>query len=55
VTDDVRIAAERARQKVGESLWKVLSTREQTDAIYRELRIVDAERIARQATDSHDS
>jgi hypothetical protein len=44
--DDFRIAVERARKRIGEHVWDALSSHEQTIEIYRELRALDAERVA---------
>lgn len=47
MSDDFQLAVERARKRIGESLWNTLSSRAQTIEIYRELRALDAERVAR--------
>ena len=46
MSEDVQIAVERARTRIGESLWNVMTSHEQTIEIYRELRALDAERVA---------
>jgi hypothetical protein len=55
VPDDIQIAYERARRLFGAMIWKLLTSHEQADAIYKELRALDAERIVAQVADSHDS
>jgi len=52
--NDVAIAVERARRRAGETFWRLLSMHEQTVAIYRELRALDAERVAGQTANSGD-
>ena len=47
--DDFHIAVERAQTLFGKSFWGLLSTHEQAAAIYREIRALDAERVARVA------
>lgn len=37
------LAADRAKQSVGEHVWHGLAIAEQSEAIYRELRLIDAE------------
>jgi hypothetical protein len=49
VRDDFRIAVERARKRIGERLWVTMSSHAQSTEIYRELRALDAERVAQQA------
>ena len=44
--DDFQIAVERARKRIGEALWKSMSSRGQTIEIYVELRALDKERAA---------
>ena len=41
--DDFQIAAERARQRLGEAAWNQMTTHERAGAIYAELRALDAE------------
>jgi hypothetical protein len=48
MSDDFRIAVERARDRVGENVWRGMSLHDQADAIYQELRDIDAERFVRQ-------
>jgi hypothetical protein len=44
--DDFQIAAERARQRMGQRIWDTMSTHERATVIYRELGALDAERAA---------
>ncbi len=46
ISDDFRIAAERAREVWGNKIWNQISTREQCEAIYKEIRAMDKERAA---------
>ncbi|MGD0431769.1 MAG: response regulator [Acetobacteraceae bacterium] len=46
MSDDFCVAAERALLCSGTLAWGQLSTREQADAIYRELRALDSEHVA---------
>jgi len=46
--DDFQIAAQLARERVGELTWKTMSAHQQTIAIYEELRALDLERTARE-------
>jgi hypothetical protein len=46
ISSDVEIAVDRARRLAGQTVWELLTTHEQTEAIYRELRGLDAERVA---------
>ena len=43
VCDDFQVAAERARQRVGNRVWDQMTTHEKAEAIYREMRALDAE------------
>lgn len=43
--NDFQIAAERARQRFGEKAWDALTSHQRSDAIYKELHAIDAERI----------
>jgi hypothetical protein len=54
MSDDFQIAYERARERVGEDIWLRMSSRDQVDAIYRELRALDAERAATPPGESGD-
>jgi hypothetical protein len=49
VSDDFRIAVERARKRIGERRWMTLSLHAQSTEIYAELRALDSERVAQQA------
>jgi hypothetical protein len=49
MSDDFQVAAGRARDRYAEQIWNAMSFREQTIAIYEELRALDAERIAGQS------
>jgi hypothetical protein len=51
--DDFQAAYERARKRFGEEAWQQLSTHDQSDAIYEELRALDAERVEREAALRH--
>lgn len=44
--DDFQIAAERARNRVGEHIWSTMSASMQAIAIYEELRALDLRRVA---------
>lgn len=44
---DFQVAYERARRRFEEAVWLRLTPHEQTEAIYAELRALDAERAAR--------
>ena len=44
--DDFQIAYERARKRIGEEIWDHTPPRVQAEAIYAELRAIDAERAA---------
>jgi hypothetical protein len=46
---DFQIAAERAQTLVGAAAWKLLSLHEQAEAIYEQLRLLDAARVARKS------
>ena len=50
--DDFQIAAERARERAGEDTWNRFSIHERSDAIYQQLRAIDAERGARPSVTS---
>lgn len=56
MSDDFQIAVERARERIGESIWTAMSSQARTIEIYRELRALDAQRVAqstvRKSTDS---
>lgn len=39
----LQVAVDRARQTIGEGMWRRLTVVEQSDAIYREIRLIDAE------------
>jgi hypothetical protein len=41
---DFQIAVERAQTLIGAPAWKLLSLHEQAEAIYEQLRLLDAER-----------
>jgi hypothetical protein len=47
MSDNFQIIVERARERVGEKAWEGMSVHERADAIYREMRAMDAEKIAR--------
>jgi hypothetical protein len=49
MSDDFQIAYERARRRIGEEAWDVLTTHEQATAIYEELRALDIERDRKKA------
>jgi hypothetical protein len=44
--DDFQIAYERARARIGYEEWETLSPTQRNDEIYKEMRALDAERIA---------
>jgi hypothetical protein len=44
--DDIQTCHDLARSRVGESMWNMMSTREQAIAIYAELRRFDLSRAA---------
>ena len=46
MSEDFQIAFERARKRVGCNAWKTIRPQDRTAAIYRELRALDAERLA---------
>jgi hypothetical protein len=46
--DSFQRAAERARRAYSLADWTTITPRERTEAIYRELRRIDADRAARQ-------
>ncbi len=41
--DPFQLAADRAKRVIGEGMWHRLTIVEQSDAIFRELRLIDAE------------
>ena len=45
MSTDLHTAAERAEALIGASAWKYLVTHERADAIYQQLRMLDAERM----------
>ncbi len=45
ISDDFQIAFERARETIGKGIWEQSSLTERTNAIYAELRAMDAERM----------
>lgn len=49
MSDDFRIAYERARMRVGDRAWDMMASKARADAIYAELRALDASRIAEKA------
>jgi hypothetical protein len=46
MSEDFLQAYERARSQAGERAWNAMSQHDRADAIYRELRLLDAERNA---------
>jgi hypothetical protein len=44
-----QLAAEKAKQAVGEKAWRSLGFAEQSAAIYRQLQLIDADLVASQA------
>jgi hypothetical protein len=46
--DSFQRAEERARRAYSQADWTTITPRERTEAIYRELRRIDADRVAKQ-------
>jgi hypothetical protein len=51
MSDNFQRAYRRAREKIGEAEWPLLSSEQQSEAVARELRALEAERPARPADD----
>jgi hypothetical protein len=45
MSSDFHIAVERAEALIGASTWNFLGTHQRADAIYQQLRVLDAERV----------
>lgn len=54
MSDNFETAYKRARQKIGEEAWSLLSDREQEEAVTEELRALEAERSGKPADDPKD-
>ena len=52
MSDDFQEAAKRAQARVGHLVWVTFSLHEQAEAIYKEWRAMDAERLAEAAKKS---
>lgn len=51
MSDNFETAYRRARQKIGEAAWPLLSDREQQEAVQEELRALEAERSRKPGDD----
>ena len=52
MSDEFHTAAERARALFGKRAWALLGLHEQAELIYKEMRALDAERVAREPKQS---
>jgi hypothetical protein len=54
MSDNFQTAYRRARLKIGEAAWPLLSNDQQAEAISRELRAMEAERLIRPEDDGEE-
>jgi hypothetical protein len=52
MSDTFQMAYRRARQKIGEAAWPLLSNDQQAEAVAKELRALEAERLAKPGDDA---
>jgi len=55
MSDNFQRAYRRARDKIGDAEWSLLSSEQQADAVARELRALEAERPARPPDDDKET